>query len=93
MSVTIDGVPVENVSDYRSESPQFTFTAPTPWISGDTGGTGTSVGDGYYMMIKPLPVGRHVIEYGGTFHFEPGEIEPGAVDLPHSGTIILNVAK
>jgi len=93
VSVTIDGVPVENVSDYRFETPQFTFTAPTPWIFGATGGEGTSVGDGYFMMIKPLPVGRHVIEYSGTFHFDAGEFGDEAFDLPHSGTIILDVVK
>jgi hypothetical protein len=43
------------------------------------------------MMIKPLPVGRHVIEYGGTLHFDAGEIDVDALDLPHSGTIVLNV--
>jgi hypothetical protein len=93
VSVTIDGVQVENASDYRFETPQFGFTAPTPWIFGATGGEGTSVGDGYFMMIKPLPVGRHVIEYSGTFHFDAGELGDEAFDLPHSGTIILNVVK
>ncbi|HZN65662.1 MAG TPA: hypothetical protein VFB66_10185 [Tepidisphaeraceae bacterium] len=96
VSVTIDGVPVENVEDYRFESPQFSFDAPTPWIFGATGGAGTSVGDGYYMMIKPLPVGTHTIEYSGTFHFEAGELgdwQTEPLDLPHSGTIILNVVR
>ena len=96
VSVTIDGVPVENVEDYRFESPQFSFDAPTPWIFGATGGAGTSVGDGCYMMIKPLPVGEHTIEYSGTFHFEAGELgdwQTEPLDLPHSGTIILNVVR
>jgi hypothetical protein len=96
LSVSIDGVPVENVEDYRFSSPQFGFTAPTPWIFGATGGAGTAVGDGYYMMIKPLPVGTHTIEYAGTYHFEAGELgdwQTEPLDLPHSGTIILNVVK
>jgi len=82
---------VQDVQDYRFESPQFEFLAPTPWIFGDTGGLGTAVGDGYYFMLAPLSAGRHVIEYGGTFHFDAGELGDEAFDLPHSGTIILNV--
>ena len=96
VSASIDGAPVEDPTAYRFETPQFTFDAPTPWIFGATGGTGTSVGDGYFMMIKPLPVGTHTIEYSGTFHFEPGELgdwQTDPLDLPHSGTIILNVVK
>lgn len=89
--VTIDGVPVKDVQNYRFDSPQFEFDAPTPWIFGNTGGHGTSVADGYYFMLAPMSKGRHVIEYGGTFHFEAGELGDEAFDLPHSGTIILNV--
>jgi hypothetical protein len=75
---TIDGVPVEDFAAYRFSSPQFQFTAPTPWIFGATGGTGTSVGDGYYLMLAPMSAGTHTIHYGGTFHFDAGEI--GNVD-------------
>ena len=90
--VEIDGEPVKDVTAYRVQSPQFNFTAPTPWVFGATGGAGTSVGDGYYLMLHPLPVGRHTIHYGGTFHFEAGELgndEP--FDLPKEITIELTV--
>jgi hypothetical protein len=43
---TIDGDAVENIGDFRVTSPQFEFTAPTPWLFGATGGTGTAVVDG-----------------------------------------------
>jgi hypothetical protein len=45
------------------------------------------------MIVKPLPVGQHVIEYSGTFHFDAGELGDEAFDLPHSGTIVVNVVK
>jgi hypothetical protein len=93
VSVTIDGVPVENIEDYRFETPQFSFDAPTPWIFGATGGPATSVGDGYFLMLKPLPVGTHTIHYSGTFHFDAGEFGDEAFDLPHEGTIVLTVEK
>jgi hypothetical protein len=90
--VTIDGREVQDVAQFRFQSPQFKFKAPTPWVFGDTGGKGTSVGDGYYLMLEPLPVGHHTIHYGGTFHFEAGELgndEP--FDLPKEITIELTV--
>jgi hypothetical protein len=63
---TIDGVAVQNINVYKVASPQFSFTAPTPWIFGSTGGTGTSVADGYYVMLPPLSAGAHTLEFGGT---------------------------
>jgi hypothetical protein len=69
----VDGVAVKNLSAYRFSSPQFTFTAPSPWIFGDTGGTGTSVADGYYVLVEPLSAGQHTIRYGGSFHFAVAE--------------------
>jgi hypothetical protein len=66
---SIDGNSVANLETYRFASPQFSFTAPTPWLYASTGGNGTAVGDGYYLMIKPLSEGTHTIHYGGSFHF------------------------
>lgn len=93
----IDGVPVENLQAYRFASPQFEFTAPTPWIFGNPdhniGGTGTGVGDGYFVMVDSFSKGKHAIHYGGTYHFEPGELGDEALDLPHDVTIELTVGK
>ena len=58
VSVTIDGVPVENVEDYRFESPQFSFDAPTPWIFGATGGCG-HVGRRRVLHDDQAAAGRH----------------------------------
>ena len=69
---TVDGVPLQNIGDYRVSSPQFTFTAPTPWVFGTTGGTGTSVSDGYFVMLTPLSTGAHTLHYGGSFDFGGG---------------------
>lgn len=73
---TIDGDPVDNIADYRFESPQFSFTAPDPWIFGPAGAgeTGTSVAAGYYVFVKPPKVGTHTLHLTGSFHFEPGEL-------------------
>lgn len=69
----IDGEPVKRIERYRVSSPQYEFTAPSPWLFGDIGGEGTSVGDGYYVLIEPLSKGKHTIHFGGTFHFTLAE--------------------
>jgi len=89
----IDGVPVKNLGAYRVVSPQFDFNAPTPWVWGAIGGYGTGVGDGYFVMVDSFSKGKHTIQYGGTFHFEPGELADEAVDLPHDVTLELTVGK
>jgi hypothetical protein len=88
---TLDGVAVANLSGFRFQSPQFTFTAPTPWIFGDTGGAGTSVADGYYVLLEPLPTGQHVLHFGGAFHLAVAEGDPfdydAAVDMTYNLTV------
>jgi hypothetical protein len=88
---TVDGVAVRNMSSYRISSPQFSFTAPTPWIFGDTGGSGTAVSDGYFLMLAPLSAGQHTIHYGGSFHFAVAEGDPfdfdGTVDTTYHLTV------
>ena len=88
----VDGVPVANIGDFRFVSPQYEFDAPTPWIFGETGGDGTSVADGYDVMVAPLSVGEHTVHYGGAFHFEAGELGPDPVDLPVDMTYHLTVS-
>ncbi len=65
VTCTVDGISVSNINSYRVVSPEFTFNAPTPWIFGSTGGFGTSVGDGYFIMTKVLKKGNHIIHYSG----------------------------
>ena len=73
VTCTVDGEAVENIADHRVSSPQFTFTAPTPWLFGETGGTGTSVVDGYYVLVEPLPKGAHIVQYSGRLLFTEAE--------------------
>jgi hypothetical protein len=70
----IDGERVANLGSFRFPSPQFTFTAPTPWIFGKHGGDGTAVGDGYFLMLKPLSSGTHTLRCGGKFDFGGGAV-------------------
>lgn len=76
VSCTIDGEAIQNIAGYRVASAQFPFTAPTPWIFGDTGGAGTAVADGYFVILKPLAKGKHTIRIQGSFHFSVAEGDP-----------------
>lgn len=73
MEATVDGVPVANIGDYRVTSPQFSFSAPTPWIFGEVGGNGTAVADGYYLLLRPLSKGTHVVHFSGVFRFNTAD--------------------
>jgi hypothetical protein len=92
VACSVDGDAVEHIDYYRVESPQFSFTAPTPWIFGSTGGTGTSVSDGYFVMLKPLSKGSHTLHYSGNIHFAVAEGDPYDFDGSLDMTYHLNVA-
>jgi hypothetical protein len=93
MNVTcsVDGLAVKNIAKYRVVSPQFTFNAPTPWLFGTTGGAGTSVADGYYVMVEPLCAGSHTIRYSGGIHFAVAEGDPYDYDASLDMTYHLTV--
>jgi hypothetical protein len=76
----IDGVPV-NVEDFRGESPPFVWgPLPADNILGAPAGTTSLAADaGYYLMLNPLNVGDHVIEFGGSFG---GELS-GTIDTTY----------
>jgi hypothetical protein len=89
---TIDGKPVDNLKAFRFSTPQICcFNAPTPWIYGATGGHGTAVGDGYYLLLDQLSKGKHTIHYGGTFRFAAGEFGANPTDIAQDITIDLQV--
>ncbi|MEM5435974.1 hypothetical protein [Paraburkholderia diazotrophica] len=80
--VTIDNVPITNITAYRVATDRFTFTTALRWVFGlpeHIYGAGTAAADGYYLLLKPLPTGSHTIHYGGRFHYLPGDFGPGAL--------------
>jgi hypothetical protein len=75
LTMTLDGVPLEDLGAYRAVSPMFTFEYPADNIFGIAGGpsTGESVGDGYWILLPPLSAGVHTLSYFGTFDFPDGD--------------------
>lgn len=91
VSATIDGVSVQHLSDYRIQSGDFPFCAPSNNILGVAPGCGLSSDEGYYLMLAPLSHGKHTIHIQGTFHdpFDPAHPVAGTIDT----TILLTVGK
>jgi hypothetical protein len=69
----IDGKPVSDLARFRVQSPLFTIgPLPDNNILGVTAGAiGLSVGDGYSVLVKPLPVGKHTLHFGGMADLRP----------------------
>jgi hypothetical protein len=73
-SAEIDGKAVNNLDAYRVESPLFEF-GPLPednllaffGVDAPAGATSPSVDAGYYLLLAPLSVGKHVLRVRATF--------------------------
>lgn len=70
----VDGVKVGELKRFLVMSPMFTFSLPKTNVLGidycenpETAQLGQSVSNGYYLMLAPLPAGKHVIRFGGAF--------------------------
>ena len=57
----LDGVPMENLSLHRVQSPPFEFTVPDNNLLEAPAGTGLSVADGVYVLLWELKPGLHTI--------------------------------
>jgi hypothetical protein len=69
IGVTIDGVPVRHPTSFHALSPDFSFKVGPDNVfgipcSGEC--SGLSSGDGYYLMLTPLPPGDHTIHITAT---------------------------
>ena len=68
LEASIDGVEVQNLSQYFALSPLYEFTNPEDNILGvPAGSVGESVGSGVYLMLAPLSPGEHTIHLRGTY--------------------------
>ena len=67
LSLTIDGVAVAGLQQFRIHSQVFRFTAAEGNVFGVPAGTTRSVADGYWALIRPLSPGTHTVSFGGAF--------------------------
>jgi len=77
LQLSIDGVPLSDVTAYRAQSPVFSYTLTTDNVISfllaafglpgpePTGTYAPAVSDGYWVMFTPLPPGQHTIHFEG----------------------------
>lgn len=71
LKVTVDGKKVKKLEDFRVQSPVFNFFLPAGSVVEAFGYppgpiSGKAVTDGYYVMLKPLSPGNHVVHFEGS---------------------------
>lgn len=78
LSVTVDGVPVENPWQYRADSSAFTLELSDALADfGYPAGTRTpSVADGYWIMLTPLSAGTHTINITSAASYSTANGDP-----------------
>jgi hypothetical protein len=64
--VTVDGVDVPNVKNYRVQSPLFNLSLPENNVQGVPAQEVQGVSDGYFVMLKPLSKGEHEMRSTGS---------------------------
>ncbi len=87
LAVTVDGVPLQNLSNYRVTSGLFTFTGdPSLTSTFDpciTGMPEHGVSYGYWIMLAPLSVGNHSLH----FHAEAQGMYAFTLDVTYALTV------
>lgn len=63
IEMSIDGIRLEDINRYRVQSPPFDTVIPEENSFGISPGPTRGVADCWCVIIEPLPVGKHVIEY------------------------------
>jgi hypothetical protein len=67
LEASVDGVPLQDLQNYRADSPLFNVTLPESNILGIPGRSSEAVADGYWVMLQPLPAGEHTIHFRGAY--------------------------
>ena len=79
ISCMVDGVSINNLANYRAESPdfEFIFDDDLAALFGLDGGLKSpAVADGYWLMLAPLPSGEHTIEFHGVAEISTANGDP-----------------
>lgn len=68
-AATLDGRAIDfTTADYETISPPFDFTLPENNILGADPGEGRAASNGVYIMLAPLPVGTHTLNFNGAVY-------------------------
>jgi hypothetical protein len=65
LNASVDGRPIRRLRRFRFTSPLFAFDLPAGDVLGKGPVASPSVAAGFWVMLRPLPRGRHVVRFGG----------------------------
>lgn len=83
MEAKIDGYNIEQLENYRFQSRVFDLKFPEDNVYDVKPGLTRSVCDGYWVFIKPLPIGRHLLYFRG----ENSLAEPYTITQLNTATV------
>jgi hypothetical protein len=63
MELIVDGFKLQNLKQYRAHSQVFDLNFPENNVYDVEAGPTRSVTDGYWVFLKPLPIGKHEIYF------------------------------
>ena len=63
LQASIDGVPIPNLKQFRVQSNFFNLTIPPNNIYEADPGTYKAISSGYFIILKPLSSGEHIVKY------------------------------
>ncbi len=66
VAISVDGKRVRHARRWRVVSPPVGVTLPADNILGGTAGPTSAIGGGWFYLIRPLPVGSHLITTSAT---------------------------
>ena len=75
MRVMIDGISLKSLNRYRARSRVFDLVFPPNNVYGVSSGTTRSVTDGYWLLIKPMTIGNHIIHINASSSIPKGPAE------------------
>jgi len=76
LEATVDGVALQSEFEYRADSPAFTLNLTAGNLFGlAPGDYGPAVSGGYWLMLEPLGIGEHVVQFHGENPGDPGNPE------------------
>jgi hypothetical protein len=89
VQATLDGKPITGLDQFRVASAVFLFTGPDKAAEAafdDAVGKNKAASDGYWLMLKPLSVGKHMLHFRGKTKAAEGK-KPFDLDVTYELTV------
>ena len=89
VQATLHGKPITGLDQFRVASAVFVFTGPAKAAEAafdDAVGKNKAASDGYWLMLKPLPVGKHTLHFRGKTKAAQGK-KPFDLDVTYELTV------